>query len=327
MSLSLTAGAVEPVIAGLLGAIDVDGGPTDEQLTVLRILATHLWDHQTMDLDAIATLGPDAVAAAVVDPVDRRRFHEVLVVLEVCRHPLSAAQVASVERYAEALGVDGPDGALFRTFVDTGRERAAADYARFLRGGLDDREEPGLAGGKLGGPDTSGAEPGLAHAVAAFGDLAPDSLGQALLAFYRRHAIPLPGERESSMNHFFVGHDMTHVIAGIEPTAAGEVALSAFQMAINDSPVNRSALLASLVAHEAGFASPETFAAEERTLNSVGAAELLGQEMERGGRCTADFSLVDHMALAPLLLAEVRSQFGVVAPVDPDDGHHYWPSP
>ncbi len=324
MSLSLSPGAVEPVIAGLLGAIDVDEGPTGEQLAVLGSVASHVWRYQSTDLTQVAPLGPEALVNAVSDPVDRRRFHEVMVMLEACRHPLSAAQVASVERYSDALGIDGPDLALFRTFVERGRDRAGADYSRFLKGNLAEREEPGVVTRALGGSDATGAEPGLARAVGAFADLDQDSLGQAYLAFYRRHGLPLPGEEASDMNHFFVGHDMTHVIAGIEPTAAGEVALSAFQMAMDDNPVNRSALLASLVAHEAGFGSPRTFEAEERTLADVGAAELLGREMDRGGRCTADFSLVDHLALAPLPLAEVRRRFGVGPPEPSDDGHHHW---
>jgi hypothetical protein len=34
---------VEPVVRGLLGVIDVDGGPTDEQLEVLWSITDHLW--------------------------------------------------------------------------------------------------------------------------------------------------------------------------------------------------------------------------------------------------------------------------------------------
>jgi len=126
------------------------------------------------------------------------------------------------------------------------------------------------------------------------------------------------------MNHFFVSHDMTHVIAGIEPTGAGEVALSAFQMGMNDNDVNASALLASLVVHEAGFAAPPSVKAEERILDEPGAADLLARELARGSQCTDDFSLADHLALADRPLAEVRARFGVEPPTDPHDGHHCW---
>lgn len=53
-------------------------------------------------------------------------------------------------------------------------------------------------------------------------------------------------------------------------------------------------------------------------------AELFGQELARGARCSADFSLVDHFELAAFPLNEVRDRFGVTPPVDPADGHHHW---
>jgi len=136
--------------------------------------------------------------------------------------------------------------------------------------------------------------------------------------------LPLPGEVGSGLNHFFVAHDMTHVIAGIATTAAGEVALSAFQMGMDDTPTNSSALLASLIAHEAGFGTPGTFAMESETLAEEGAITLLVDELRRGSLCSADFSLVDHLALADLPLSVVRERFGVIPPERPDDGHHRW---
>ena len=49
---------VEPVTRSLLGAIDVDGGPTDEQLAVLRAVVTHLWERPDLDLAALAPARP-----------------------------------------------------------------------------------------------------------------------------------------------------------------------------------------------------------------------------------------------------------------------------
>jgi len=94
---------------------------------------------------------------------------------------------------------------------------------------------------------------------------------------------------------------------------------------MEDNDINFSALLSSLIIHEAGFGQPTSIkAAETETLTRPGAPELLGREMARGAKCTADFSLVDHFALAPLPLAEVRAKFGVVAPDNPEDGFHIW---
>jgi hypothetical protein len=308
------------VVRGLVGAIDVGGGPTDEQVVVLRAVTTHLWERPDLDPATVIGTGPVETAAAVPDAGARRRFHEILFTLEACRHPLVPEQVDRVEQYAAALAVAGPDLALFRTAVAEGTERAAADFARFLDASIEARHEAGLT------PRASAErpEPGLAARVAAFADLPDGSLGRAYLDFYARHGLGLPGAAAHPMNHFFVAHDMTHVIAGIEPTAAGEIALSAFQMAMDDTPTNVGALLCSLVVHEAGLGSSPTFGTEERILADPDAARLLGEELARGARCSADCSAADHFALAPLPLAEVRRRFGVVAPAEPADGHHHW---
>ena len=309
---------VDVIVSGLLGGIDVSGGPTHEQLSILGAITRRVWRRADLDLATLERLGPDETAARLTSPSSRRRFHEIHVALESCRHPQTLEQVELVERYAVAMGTMGPDAPLFRTFVEHGTERATADYDRFIADLLARRVEPSL------GATPAAAEPELVSRLERFADLPADSLGAAFLAFYERSGLSLPGATASKLNHFFVAHDMTHVIAGISTTAEGEVALSAFQMGMDDNDINAGALLASLIAHEAGFGTPGTFEPESETLDSDQAAELLAAELARGSRCRADFSLVDHFALAPLPLAEVRERFGVEAPDDPDDGHHLW---
>src|SRR4051812_20262998 len=47
---------VEVFVAGLLAAVDVDDGPTDEQLAVLRAFVDHLWRRTDLDVAAITPL-------------------------------------------------------------------------------------------------------------------------------------------------------------------------------------------------------------------------------------------------------------------------------
>jgi hypothetical protein len=93
MAVMVSSDLVEPVTGALLGSIDVDGGATDEQLAVLRAVVTYLWERPDLDLATLAPLGPEDAAAAVTDPRPRRRLRELMVTLEFCRHPESAAQV------------------------------------------------------------------------------------------------------------------------------------------------------------------------------------------------------------------------------------------
>lgn len=319
MSLRVAPELVSAFVAGLAGACDVEGGPTDEQYVVLQAVTAHVWERPELDVRAVGPIGPEAVAAAVVDRADRRRFHELLVTLEACRHPLSDAQLERIEAYESSIGLTGPDAALFRTMVDEGTERAKADFARFLAVSTDARVEPSLR--DLPSDDGHG-EPELVARLDRLRGCPPGTLGHAYLHFYDSAGVPLPGIESTPMNHFYVGHDMTHVIAGIGTTAEAEVALSAFLLGMSDDAVNRSALLASLIVHEAGFGDSNKVRAETAVLARPGAADLLAAEIARGGRCTADFSRIDHLALADVPLDEVRARFGVGTPDDPDDGHH-----
>ncbi len=312
----------DAVVAGLLGGIDVEDGPSVEQLAVLRALTSHYLGRPDITLTDVTPLGPTDLAGLITDPKDRRRFHHLHVALEAARHPQVPAQVAAVERYASALEVAGPDLVLFRSLVEQGVKGAATDYRRFSQAMLPRRAEPSLV---LDAFDPEAPEPELVARLEAFDELPADSLGQAYLRFYERTGLDLPGRDPARMNHFYMAHDMTLAIAGVATSAPAEIALSGFMVAMDDNDVNFSALLASLIIHEAGFGRPTSISqAESESLTRPGAAELLGQEMARGAQCTSDFSLVDHFALAPLPLSHVRAQFGVVAPDDPDDGFHLW---
>src|SRR5690348_11484938 len=135
---------VEPATRALLGAIDVDGGATDEQLAVLRAVVTYLFERPDLDLATLAPLDATESAAAITDPPAPRRVNALLVTLERCRHPETEAQVARVEEYAAAMGVGGPHLEICRTWIDQGTERATEDFDRFYAEDLPTLSEPSL---------------------------------------------------------------------------------------------------------------------------------------------------------------------------------------
>jgi hypothetical protein len=322
VTLSIAPDLVETVVGGLLAGITVEGGPTDEQLAVLGVIASHLWDRPDLDLRTVRHIGSAELAEALADEASRTMFHELHMTLETCRHPQSPDQVALVQEYAEALEVEGDDLLIFRDLIEQGVATASADYQRFLAQDLRERFEPGLADLPV---DSQHPEVLLAEKLGTFAEYGPGTLGRAYLSFYERFGLTLPGLGVSANHHFFVAHDMTHTIAGLSTTSPGEIALSAFQFAMDNNRVNRAALLASLIAHEAGFAHPQhLMSGETGLLADPSAALLLAQELRRGSECRGDFSLVDHFEIAPLPLADVRAEFGVRAPANPDDGHHWW---
>ena len=313
---------VEPVVRGLVGSIDVDGGPTDEQLSVLGAIATHLFERPDLDLAALAPLGPDEVAAQLAGPAVRRRFAEVMFTLEMCRHPESDAQVSRCEAYSAALGSSPEEVAIIRTAIDEGVARAAADFDRFFDAMVTDRSEPRFRERNLDPPHL---DPEVAATIRGYHDLPEGTLGWHLADFYVSHGFAVPGSEITANTYLYFAHDNIHVISGIAPTGMGEIALGGFQVCMGDDPASVFAFFSPLVLHETGYSAFDDIVATGETLSRPYAAELLGAEMGRGACTTASFAWVDHLELAPLPLAEVRARFGVAAPADPGDGHHiYW---
>jgi ubiquinone biosynthesis protein Coq4 len=298
----------EPVARILKGAIDVGDSGTDEQRAVLRAIVIGFLGRADLDVDALVPLEPDAAAEAVTDPAARRRVREMMVLLESTRHPLTEEQVARVEAYAGAMGQRGTGLELEREVVNAGATQALADYQRFSQEIFADIAEPSLVAG--GGLDKDHPDPQLAARLKALRDLPDGTLGRAYVSFYERNHLTLPGDDPNSPA-VFVAHDMTHVIAGYEPTGPGELALGAFQISMNDSDAHWIAFLGSLAIHEAGWYNAPGFVGKTATLARPGALDTFAEAFVRGQQCTGDFSAIDHLALVDRPLADVRADFGV----------------
>lgn len=228
--------------------------------------------------------------------------------LELCRHPESRAQVERVEAYADALGPDGAEERqIIRTWLDEGVQRATDDFDRFYDAQLGTLSEPSLREGylELTDPDLE-----LARRLEGLHELPEGTLGHAYVEFYRRNQLTVPGADIHFPAHY-VAHDMNHVITGYEPTGPEEIALGAFTLAMNDNDANWIQFLANLAIHEAGLLKHGEIMPKTETLSRPGATDLLGDGLWRGAQCTSDFSQADHFTFAPWQLEDVRAHFGV----------------
>ena len=133
--------------SGLLGVIDVDGGSTPEQRSVLAALAG-LFDR---DARASATdalpLDAEDLCRRLTDRSERRMFVQMAIVLELCRHPSTDAQTEVVSRYAKALGIDSPALTIVREAHERSAIEATADFVRFYDGYLPQLSEPSIDSG------------------------------------------------------------------------------------------------------------------------------------------------------------------------------------
>jgi hypothetical protein len=299
---------VEPVVRAMVGAATVEDGPTAEQLAVIGALARTYFGAD-LDPATIAPLGPHEVAASFDDPAPRRRVRELLVLVELCRHPESAAQVARVDDYAAALGESGPGLQLARDLVTGGVATASADYMRFFADLTGPLLEPQLA--KRYGVPLEQPAPELVDRLRSFTDLPDGTLGRAYLDFYARYGFEIPGE-DLSTPAVFVSHDMCHVIGGYEPIGVEEIALGAMQLGMTDSDAHWMQFMGNLGVHESGYLDGGgKLVPKEGTLGRPGAAETVAHAFWRGARTTTDFTTVDHLALADQPLEDVRASFGI----------------
>ncbi len=180
------------------------------------------------------------------------------------------------------------------------------------------------------------------EAVARLGENPRGSLGWAFAEFYRRNELKIPG-RDTPNPGYYVCHDMNHVITGYEPTGAGEIALGAFKLALNNSDANWMASLTNFLIHEVGLFVHGTdlqfvpygrggepyhgLEGKRGALDLPGAPELFAEALRRGSECSGDFSELDHLAIADVPLIEVRRQYNV-PPLSRSmyDDADFWPA-
>jgi hypothetical protein len=283
------------IARGLLGAADVSDGPTAEQRSVITHLL-HGYFGSDVDAATLEPLGPDELAARV-DADVHKRVVDLLVVVEFCRHPGDAAQADRVEAYATALATDEPFLLVARDALAATQQDVMADWARFRD---PEQYEPGAA--------NEDAE--LGARLRGLADCAPGTLGRAYFDFYDRWGIAFPGE-EGGGTPTLVVHDFTHVLAGYEPDAPGELALQAMLTSATGFEHHFSGLIASLSLYEAGKFDILGIDSTVAALDRPGAAAELAEGFRRGSECTGDFSTINHLARVDDALDAVRADCGI----------------
>jgi len=276
-------------------ATDVDGGHTKEQRDLLDSLASHVMRVSPADAPVIS---PDEARGILSKPRLCKAVGEILVMLELVRHPPSAALTARVAEYLEALDIDDGFQAIAADYLANDREKVARDWERV--------RQPDLVEHFV--EDLSDRE--LTEKMEALANLPEGSLGRGLFDFYRRNGFPwIPDDDENSL----VPHDLTHVLAGYGATAEAEVALQAFMVGAARGESHFSSLLASLLLFEVGMLPFPDIETTQGVLARPGSAELIASAIERGLECHGDIA-VDHEAMLDRPLAEVRVELGIPEP-------------
>ena len=109
MALSLSffvePGSVAVVARGLLGSVSTPEGPSQEQLRLIQSLLDYLWERPDLKINTLSPINSFDPALAVRDQSTRRVFHNLQMMLELCRHPQTEDQLRLGEIYSETLCV------------------------------------------------------------------------------------------------------------------------------------------------------------------------------------------------------------------------------
>lgn len=310
---------VVPAARVLRTAIDTGDGGTDEQRRLLAMVAGRFWGLSDQALDDLPQISPIEVAELFDDEVAARRLRQMLVLFEVLRVPQTPEQVALVDGFALALGGDDEGLRLIRGTMRDDTERAMEHLRAAWGRGREQISEQSVRA-RYDEMDAKIDDPALATELRALRDLPRGTLGREYIEFYLVNDFDIPGEGVANPA-FFVQHDMSHLIAGLGPTAAGEMALSAFQVGMWADDAHWMQFVAGLAAYELGVFGAEGFDPKSRVLAREGALELMLESFDRGTRCSSNYNELALLSLADRPIAELRARFGVEAPAEPFPEH------
>jgi hypothetical protein len=305
---------------GVVGALRPGGRRLEPlQLRVLQAVVRELWGIDE-DCAALAPVPAREVAAAVADPLLRRRVVQLAVTLELLLHPLPAEVGDQVARFARDLGVDAPGVSASRRLA---HDQLVLMYACLQRNSWYPAEtRRGMGHGHLFELVRSklayyalAEDDAIARRWRALGDLPGGTWGRGVFDFYRANGFPFPGERHGI---YEVGaqHDWVHVLADYGTTPEGEIDVFAFIAAAMPDPQGFVLLVVTLGIFQNG--SIHHMFGKPVPGWGMGALEVRGgprrfaEAVRRGEVCGVDvLGGVDHFAMAPLPLAEVRRRFRV----------------
>lgn len=291
-------------------------GQISEPARNLLAAAQQILLHTDHEIDALPPIAPDELAAGMTDPALRRQFVNGMLVMSLTQGVPSERQIAAVEQFAGALGVDNPflhdlhllahrQVLLFR--LDFLRRGHIADMVR------QQYEASGLLATIKAVLGLRGMteDPAIAGPYQALEDLPVGTLGRALFDHYRGHGFAFPGER-GGFPEAGVYHDLTHVLGGYATDPAGEIQIGAFITGFRrQDPI--AVLLFVMLTFSAGVnVTPRPMPHVEGILASPGLAEKLLRALERGSRMTTDLS--DRWDFWPHLarpIDDVRRDLGI----------------
>jgi hypothetical protein len=182
------------------------------------------------DLRAVA---PEVLAGVLVGTDLAQNAVRFLTVMAFIDGVLDKAKIATVLRYAAALGIDER---YLNEIAEAARDRLQEALADMTRCNMESITNRPWAGGDVNRwllPYAERADPALAARFAALEQLPPKSFGHAFWQHFKENRYAFPGEPEGLNASFSVPHDAVHVLTGYDTRPRGEILTSTFTAAMH----------------------------------------------------------------------------------------------
>jgi hypothetical protein len=304
IALAGASGAITPSVANMLGGAQ------------RVLLATDL------PLEPLAPIAADELAAAFGDGAgsDAKALATQLVqgmlMVSLADGPPTKDQMALIDRFAEALGVEGPELATMRLLAD---EHMLFFRLHFLRHSHIGRlmaqgvREHGLLAPLRGFLMMRGhaEDRELAARYHALAALPEGTLGRAFLAYIEDNHFAVPGAK-GGFPEIGIWHDFGHVLTGYRTDAEGELQIAAFQAGyMKSKPIFM--LLFAAITFSAGInVTPLPQSSEPGIFERPGLMERVLHALERGSKVKVDLSdHWDHWQWVDKPVEEVRAALGI----------------
>lgn len=209
-------------------------GPIDPTPRAIIDIAQRYLLHTDLDIDALAPISADELAALVPAFVPlpvRRQFVQAMVMNALSGIVVGKRTVDTLRSFAAALGVEEPLVDHLRQYSEQRRAVLRFDYMRRSMPFTKVPEKPEALADllrTLGHITGLREDTALADRYRALAALPAGTLGRELFDFYRRNGFALPGEKHGAPVHV-VRHDLSHVLAGYDVDVEGELQMVAFQ--------------------------------------------------------------------------------------------------
>jgi hypothetical protein len=230
----LLPGANQAQTRAILGAMravaETGGAASKDDRLALASADQYIFGHdEPFVFDAIGAVTPAALATALAGSRLREDALKFLTVMAFIDGNLDTAKIASVLRYATALGIEERYLDEIKEAAQGRLQEALADMTRCNMESITGRP---WSGGNVnawllpyGG---AAADPALARCFETLGQLPADTFGNSFWAHFKENGYAFPGDPKALNATFSVPHDCVHVLTGYDTKPRGELLASTF---------------------------------------------------------------------------------------------------